>query len=633
MIAPGGASEARARRALDVCSRVASSAGEASTIEDVLRVVTRETSALVGVERCSIHLRDEPGDVFRGCFGESRGAALGRYITRSLAGGPADGMTREVVETQRPLIVGKARTDPRTVKSAMRFWRIESMLAVPMVWADDVVGIIFLDDENRPHAFSDDDAELAAACARAAAAAVMHVRARVEARSQLEAAQRQVSALRRATVVDERLSDLLLEGGSLEDLLRALAELTAKPCAIFSPAGERVATALPPGSHDDEMVPRLLEPEVARQPGVRAAVTANQGRRAFVVGPVRAAGILHRHLVAAIRPGGEVWGNLVVMEHKTRFTAGEIVTLRRAAMLLAVHVGMERIAVEPGANATSALVAELLGGPVEPAAVDRRATRLGIRLDVRRVVMVLGARAPRDGGPVDAGAVDDAFGDAAPELTVRAARISADTAALIDLPADADPATFVAENREMFEHVRRLVQQPGEHLIAGVSGVHADRDGYRAAHDEARQVIECLRRFGRGYGPALLTADDLGAGRVVLATSDGQVVARFAEQTFGPLLTDNANGGLLETLCTFFRTVGSIRRTAACLGVHENTIRYRLARVEELTGLAVTRDPDAQLRARLSLLVLVLQGRLPADGLGDESRRAPRLEGERSPSS
>jgi PucR C-terminal helix-turn-helix domain len=57
--------------------------------------------------------------------------------------------------------------------------------------------------------------------------------------------------------------------------------------------------------------------------------------------------------------------------------------------------------------------------------------------------------------------------------------------------------------------------------------------------------------------------------------------------------------------------MASIRRCALRLHVHENTIRYRLSRVEELTGLAVTHDPDAQLGARLSLLVLMLQGRLP----------------------
>jgi hypothetical protein len=33
--------------------------------------------------------------------------------------------------------------------------------------------------------------------------------------------------------------------------------------------------------------------------------------------------------------------------------------------------------------------------------------------------------------------------------------------------------------------------------------------------------------------------------------------------------------------------------------------------VEQLTGLAVTHDPDAQLQAHMALLVLVLQGRVP----------------------
>jgi len=58
--------------------------------------------------------------------------------------------------------------------------------------------------------------------------------------------------------------------------------------------------------------------------------------------------------------------------------------------------------------------------------------------------------------------------------------------------------------------------------------------------------------------------------------------------------------------------MGSIRRCALRLGLHENTIRYRLTRIEELTGMSITHDPDAQLGARLALLVLMLQGKLSA---------------------
>ena len=88
--------------------------------------------------------------------------------------------------------------------------------------------------------------------------------------------------------------------------------------------------------------------------------------------------------------------------------------------------------------------------------------------------------------------------------------------------------------------------------------------------------------------------------------------ASFAEETVGELVREHSKADLLTTLCSFFENMGSIRGSAAALDVHENTIRYRLSRIEELTGLAVMHDPDAQLRARLSLLVLLLQGRLPS---------------------
>jgi purine catabolism regulator len=101
-------------------------------------------------------------------------------------------------------------------------------------------------------------------------------------------------------------------------------------------------------------------------------------------------------------------------------------------------------------------------------------------------------------------------------------------------------------------------------------------------------------------------------GSLLLSSSDSEAMATFAEQTVGELVLENSKADLLTTLCSFFDNMGSIRGSAAALEVHENTIRYRLSRIEELTGLAVMHDPDAQLRARLSLLVLLLQGRLPS---------------------
>jgi len=54
-----------------------------------------------------------------------------------------------------------------------------------------------------------------------------------------------------------------------------------------------------------------------------------------------------------------------------------------------------------------------------------------------------------------------------------------------------------------------------------------------------------------------------------------------------------------------------VRETAEQVGVHENTIRYRLARIAELTGLDVATNADDQLAGQLATLVLRLEGALP----------------------
>lgn len=603
-------SESHMRRAFTALSEITPAAAAVTTIDDLLRLVTERAATLVGVERCSIYLREERANLFRGCTGCSKGTPLPDDFKRWVAGVPADGVTREVLETRRPVVVANARQDERMVKSTVRHWHIRSLLEVPMTVAGQVTGLLLMDDVDSQHDFGADEVELGRCFAELAGGLIAQTQTRLELQSKLGAASRQLNALRRATAVDERLSDLVLDGRSLGELTTTLAELLGKPCALFLPGGERVAAALP-DTAPESAVPRLLEPEVAALPEVRETLAENDGGRAFVVSPVPAAGILHRHVVAPIVLGDELWGRLVVMEHKTRFTGGDVVAVRRAATLIALQVSSERKAAEADWNAGASLAAELLGGGSDPAVARRRADRLGVRLDAERLVVVFGSRSGTPADAPDFRAVASAFEREAPDLGVHVTALEGGVAALVEVPAGADPRAFALAERDRFEAIRASMPD-SERLIAGVSGVRGGPDGYRAAHREARQVVECIRRFSPADGPALFTAEELGVGSLLLSSSDGEAMAKFAEQTVGELVREHSKADLLTTLCSFFDNMGSIRGSAAALEVHENTIRYRLSRIEELTGLAVMHDPDAQLRARLSLLVLLLQGRLPS---------------------
>jgi GAF domain-containing protein len=604
-------------RVFSAFARVSAALERAGAVDELLRAVVCEVRDLVAVERCSIVLRDEKAGLFRGCVGQGGDENIDAYVKRSLAGIPGDGMTLELLRTKRPVIIANARTDPRIIRSTVRFWRIHSIMAVPMVFEDEVIGVIYLDDDDRPHVFTPGDAEIATAFAHLAAVALTHAQSRLELRSELHAVKRQLVALRRSAAIEERLSELVLAGSGLDVLVETLAQAMGKPCAVYGPDNARLAMA-GPTDVEDAMLPRLLEPPCVDHREVRSALKAGGTDRAFIVPPLPDAGLMHRHLVAPIRGDNQLWGRLVVMECRTRFLGSDMLTLRRAARLVALHMRTEQSAIEADWNAGASLAAELLDGSTDSPTVERRAERLGVNLNAPHAVVLVGPRAEGCAGVGDFRAVLAAFRELSPKLNVYATKSLDGVAALVEVPHGIDGSSFIRSSKELLAEVCERLGG-ADRVAAAVSTVRSDPGSYADAYAEAHQVLHCIRRFGSDRGPAALSAADLGTGRVFLATSDAEAVRTFADSTFGDLARDSSKRDLLGTLGCFFDNMGSIRRCAVCLGVHENTIRYRLARIEELTGLNVTHDPDAALGARLSLLVLMLQGRLVAEDFGSES--------------
>ena len=609
--APSATVESALARAFAAFARVGPALESAGAVDDLLRVVVCEVRKLVGVERCSIALRDEAAGLFRGCVGQGGDKNIDADVKRSLAGMPADGMTLELLRTKRPVIISNARNDPRVIRSTAIFWSIQSMMAVPIVFGDEVIGVMFLDDIGSPHVFTTEDAEIAMVFAHLAALAVTYAQSRIELRSNLDTANRQLAALRRSAAVEERLCDLVLGGSGLDTLVGSLAEILGKPCAVYDADHNRLATASSPHA-DDGMLPRLLEPPCVSDRLVRSALEAGGEDRPFLVPPLPDAGVMHRHLVAPIAADNELWGRLLVMECGTRFTGSDMLTLRRAARLIALHMRAERSAIEADWNAGASLATDLLGGCCDHSLVKRRAKRLGVALDAPHAVVLIGSRHDRCAAVSDAGAAAAAFRDLAPELRVHATKVADGVAALVEVPPLADAEAFVESAKVLLAAVCERLGGSGE-IAAAISTVRSDVAAYADAYAEARQVLDCIRRYGTDGAPAALSAADLGTGRVFLATSDAEAVKVFADSTFGGLVRDPSKKQLLATLGCLFDNMGSIRRCALRLGVHENTIRYRLTRIEELTGLSITHDPDAQLSARLALLVLMLQGKVSAD--------------------
>jgi sugar diacid utilization regulator len=589
---------------------VAGAIGEVREIDELLHLIAKHICELAGVHRCSVYLREEDSDLFRGQVGHADHDIDAR-VKRLVAGVLGDDFTGEILRTKAPVTLQDALQDPRPLKSTMRAWSIRSMMGVPMIARGEVTGLIFLDDEDRPHTFTSLDEDIAAAFAELAAVAIRQAQLTGKLRSSLATVARQNQLLRRAGTIEDRLTKLVLDGGDIREIVGAVAQLTAKPCAIYDARFERLALEMPPGL-EEHVLPKILEPGFRDLPAVTDAVAALDATRGGVVEPIPSAGLNHRFMMAPVIVRDDTWGRLVLMEYQSRFGALDMHVCRRAAMNIAVEMSAERRAATAEYNARASLAGEMIRGGGDEASLRHRADYLGIRLDVPRVLCLVTPAAGQSVELPDARAVAARFTEAGATGGLTTA-VAEGVVVIVDLPAEATGTAAIRDTKDPIARACEIIDPRGR-LRAALSTVCRELGDYQRAYVQAGQVMTCLERFGSD-DRRVLSADDLGAGRLLLASSDPGEVERFANETLGPLLDgDEGTGDLASTLIAFFDHGRSIRRAATALDVHENTIRYRLGRIEEAIGLPVATDADAQLTAQLALLVLRLQGRLVAAG-------------------
>ena len=130
-------------------------------------------------------------------------------------------------------------------------------------------------------------------------------------------------------------------------------------------------------------------------------------------------------------------------------------------------------------------------------------------------------------------------------------------------------------------------------------------DGLARAGESAAAALAAWRAAAAWPGaPRPVPADALLAERAL----DGDPLARtaLAQRVVAPLQT--AGGEVLDTVRAVLESGGNLEASARTLFVHPNTVRYRLRRATELTGLSAT-DP----RGGWTLQVALALSRLDRD--------------------
>jgi hypothetical protein len=147
---------------------------------------------------------------------------------------------------------------------------------------------------------------------------------------------------------------------------------------------------------------------------------------------------------------------------------------------------------------------------------------------------------------------------------------------------------------------RRLDAAVEEHPAALGPTVDWTRSGASARRAIATQRLAASGGLPRGGG--LIVADEHLAHLLIAA--DPGVAADLAASRLAPLdeLPDGPRARLRETLAAWLDRPGQVQAVAATLGVHPQTVRYRVRQLRDLFGDRLE-DPDARFELALALRV------------------------------
>jgi GAF domain-containing protein len=517
----------------EIVSTVASSL----ELKEVLRAVVRLMSDASGVHACFAYLVDDDGDrlVLR--------AASPPYERQvgKVALERGEGLAWWAAERGEAAYIRENALDDARVKYVpeLEEERYQSLLAVPIMGrSGDLIGVITA-HTVAPREFSDEEVDFLVTSASLVAGAIENARLFEETRLrviELEQLTELAEAIARADALDELARTVVADARPL---------LAARGCHLY---------LLDPAREELDLV--ASDPESG---SARASLGLAE------LGPELARGGRSSRLAVPLVAGGELIG-LLVAEGSARVELGRAIASQVAVGIKKVQV-IEQLTEK---NLIKDFFEELARGGAH-GDLEGRAARLGCDLDQPHVVLVSEPNS---------------------EALVRALRLGAPES-LLDQREESLRALVklsTPSSDAFLKRLRRVHGDLAEPVSVGVSSVCQGEASYADGFAEAQQAL--LGTHVLGGAQAVLAYEELGAYKYLLRVAVDGGIRDATVDAVGKLAEYDAQRGsqLVATLEEFLRRHGSIGATSEALYVHPNTLRQRLRRIGELSGLDLRKD-------------------------------------------
>ena len=378
----------------------------------------------------------------------------------------------------------------------------------------------------------------------------------------------QYEVLQRGIAVQRRLERLVLEERGLEEIAATIASAVGGTVAVLDGRGERLA---------GRGFRRQLSADAIGAIRREALSHAGDGHP-FVPSHPSVSGRALAHPV--ISPGGgppQAW--VVIVRDSGGLGDFERLILQQAVAVVALELMRRRVARETERRLAGDVLAGALGGRMEATELRRRLEPFGIGEEAAVLVFSL------DHPASAVGALERALAaDACPAVVATHEVGDRELLCAVVDAADRDPLDVAAD-------ARKALRPDGAARVAASRPAPPER--LRHSFHEARCALEATG-FDNGNAPEVASWRDLGAFTLLLSIQDDEALGLYCDSVLGPIEEgDEEYGGeLLRSLEAFIEQNGQWEKAARQVYCHRHTLRYRMRKVEELTGRDLSRAHD-----------------------------------------
>jgi purine catabolism regulator len=412
----------------------------------------------------------------------------------------------------------------------------------------------------------------------------------------------QYGVLRRALAAHERLERIVLSERGLEALVGTLSNLVGGSVHVFDGRGEPLAERAFRVPLDEDAV-AALRAELHEHSGRRdgrafAPELGGESGRALALPVVADEGPRPAGAEAARAP--EAW--LVAVKDVGALSDLDRLTLHQAVTIVALELLRRRVADDTERRLGGDVLAGVVNGELTGPELTRRLEPFGLAERIAAIVAIRPdreRRAPERFETAFASALRD---EATPGLVASTGPL---TCAFV--PGLPEEELFQVAGRA----AARLAASIGAPVRVGAGRAVAGGDARRSFH-EARCAVEAValcppdsprpeaarsngartngaRTNGNSSAHAaapVATYRDLGSFQLLLSLQDDEALRLFCDSILAPIETSEGHygGELMRSLEAFIEENGQWERAAKRLYCHRHTLRYRIRRVEELTG-------------------------------------------------